>query len=92
MQKKKLLSNISKSFNELSKLFDELSNEQEEKTDEAKEKKLALEDVRKILAEKSRLGFTSEIRELLNKYGANKLSEIDEDKYKDLISDANKLN
>lgn len=92
MQKKKLLSNISKSFNKLSKLFDELSNEQEEKTDEAKEKKLALEDVRKILAEKSRLGFTSEIRELLNKYGANKLSEIDEDKYKDLISDANKLN
>lgn len=92
MQKKKLLYDISKSFNELSKLFEELSNEQEEKIDEAKEEKLALEDVRKILAEKSRLGFTSEIRELLNKYGANKLSEIDEDKYKDLISDANKLN
>lgn len=92
MQKKKLLYDISKSFNELSKLFEELSNEQEEKTDEAKEEKLALEDVRKILAEKSRLGFTSQIRELLNKYGANKLSEIDEDKYKDLISDASKLN
>ena len=43
-----------------------------------------IEDVRKILADKSRLGHTAKIRELLEKYGAKKLSEIDPSNYKDL--------
>lgn len=52
---------------------------------------LTLEEVRAILANKSRDGFTAQIRELLQKYGANKLSEIDPTNYKALIADAEVL-
>ena len=55
------------------------------------EKKYSLDEVRKILADKSRLGFTEKIRELLEKYGSNKLSGIDPSKYKDLIDEVEKL-
>ncbi|MDY3923237.1 MAG: hypothetical protein SOZ22_02670 [Ezakiella sp.] len=55
------------------------------------EKTHEIEDVRKILADKSRLGHTAKIRELLEKYGAKKLSEIDPSKYKDLVADVEKL-
>ena len=36
--------------------------------------KLTLEDVRKVAADKTRKGFTSEVRSLIQKYGADKLS------------------
>jgi len=52
---------------------------------------LTLEAVRAILAEKSRDGFTAQIRELLQKYGASKLSEVDPAKYKALVADAEVL-
>ncbi len=55
------------------------------------EKTYEIEDVRKILADKSRLGHTAKIRELLEKYGAKKLSEIEPSKYKDLVADVEKL-
>ena len=42
---------------------------------EPEEKPLTLEEVRAVLAEKSRAGHTEEVRELLNKHGADKLSE-----------------
>lgn len=37
---------------------------------------LTLEEVRAVLADKSRAGHTAEIRELLKKYGASKLSKL----------------
>ena len=52
---------------------------------------LAFEDVRAILADKSRVGFTAQIRELLQKYGASKLSEVDPAHYKALIADVEGL-
>ena len=55
------------------------------------EKTYEIEDVRKILADKSRLGHTAKIRELLEKYGAKKLSEIDPSNYKSLVADVEKL-
>ena len=55
------------------------------------EKTYEIEDVRKILADKSRLGHTAKIKELLEKYGAKKLSEIDPSNYKDLVADVEKL-
>ena len=55
------------------------------------EKTYEIEDVRKLLADKSRLGHTAKIRELLEKYGAKKLSEIDSGNYKDLVADVEKL-
>ena len=52
---------------------------------------LTFEDVRAILADKSREGFTAQIRELLQKYGASKLSEVDAKHYKALIADVEGL-
>jgi len=49
---------------------------------------LMLEDVRAVLAEKSRAGHTAEVRALLKKYGAAKLSEIDPANYEALMKDA----
>lgn len=49
---------------------------------------LKLEDVRAVLAEKSRAGHTAEVRALLKKYGATKLSEIDPANYEALMKDA----
>lgn len=57
----------------------------------APEKSLTLEEVRAILAEKSRDGFTAQIRDLLLKYGAKKLSEVDPASYKALVADAEVL-
>lgn len=62
-------------------------------TEEApvKEPPLTLEQVRAILAEKSRNGHTAEIRAPLQKYGATKLSLVDPIHYKDLLHDAELL-
>ena len=49
---------------------------------------LSLIDVRKILAEKSRAGHTDQVRLLLEKYGADKLSAIDPSHYKNLVDEA----
>lgn len=56
-----------------------------------KEEKLTLELVRVVLAEKSRSGYTDEIRALLEKHGANKLSEIDPKKYEALLEEVKVL-
>ncbi len=58
---------------------------------EAEEKPLTLEEVCAVLAEKSRAGHTAEVKELLNKHGADKLSEIDPAEYPDLLADAEVL-
>ena len=57
----------------------------------AKPKALTLEQVRAVLAEKSRNGHTAKVRELLEKHGASKLSEIDPAKYAALLADAEVL-
>lgn len=54
-------------------------------------KPLTLEEVRAVLAEKSRAGHTAEVRELLNKHGADKLSDIDPAEYAALLADAEVL-
>ena len=55
------------------------------------EPQLTLEQVRAVLADKSRKGHTAEIRSLLQKYGATKLSQIDPTHYKALLADVEVL-
>jgi hypothetical protein len=69
---------------------------QPEKPVAAKEAKPAaklvtLEQVRAALAGKSQQGFTADVRALLEKYGAPKLSQIDPAKYAALLADAEGL-
>ena len=71
-----------------------LSNEptvDAEPTVPAPQKELTLEEVRAVLGEKSRAGFTLEIQALLNKYGAPKLSGIDPKHYEALLKDVEVL-
>ena len=75
-------------------LYQQFSGDDDEaKVTEAPAKKkpkleLKPEDVRAVLAEKSRAGHTAEVRALLKKYGAAKLSEINPANYEALMKDA----
>lgn len=54
-------------------------------------KEYSFTDVRTILAEKSRAGHTAEIRKLLLKHGADKLSGIKPEDYAALVAEAEAL-
>ena len=49
---------------------------------------ITLEEVRTVLAELSRDGKTKEVKELLTKHGASKLSEINPDEWETLLEEA----
>lgn len=77
---------------------DEASSKENEQTQKSttkrkteREPKISLEEVRGVLAEKSQLGFTAEVRAIIQKYGANRLSEVDPKNYKKVLEDAEVL-
>lgn len=85
---------INEAANWLATQFGSTANEAPATKPAAKEEKkpeLKLEDVRAVLAEKSRAGHTAAIRTLLHKYGANKLSDVDPKNYEALIRDAEEI-
>lgn len=61
------------------------------KTEKPKKKEITLEEVRAKLAEKSQAGLTAEVREIINKYGGSKLSEVNPKHYADMLKDAEVL-
>ena len=63
----------------------------EEQSKTAEEKALTLEEVRAVLAEKSREGFTAQIREILVKHGAEKLSAVNPLEYVALLKEVEVL-
>ena len=81
-------------------LYQQFSGINEEPTPQPEEtqakpepkKELKLEDARKVLAERSRAGYATQIRELLHKYGASKLSAVDPKDYEALLFDVEGLN
>ncbi len=54
-------------------------------------KEITLPEVRALLAEKSRAGFTAEVKALLEKHGSPKLSGIAESEYAALMEEAENL-
>ena len=75
----------------ISHLKELLVDEEDEKVEKPRaepSKKISLEDVRAVLAKLSQHGKTAEVKDLITKYGATKLSDVDEGKYKDLLKDA----
>lgn len=61
------------------------------KEPEPKKKEIVLEEVRAKFAEKSQVGLTAEVREIIKKYGGSKLSEVDPKHYADMLKDAEGL-
>ena len=53
-----------------------------------KPKPVTLEQVRALLAEKSRSGYTAQVRELMQKHGAAKLSAIKPSEFESLLNEA----
>lgn len=77
--------------------FNELKNTIEGKETTKKEEKKAekisytKEDVRATLSEKSAEGFSKEVRALLLKFGADKLSTLSSDYYEAIIKEAKEI-
>ena len=84
------LINVSDSLRELFSGGDE-ANETQPVEEEAAAPAVTLEQVRAVLTEKSRSGYTAQVRELLSKYGATKLSDVDPSAYAALLADAEVL-
>ena len=57
----------------------------------ADEARLTLEQVRAVLADKSRRGYTAEVKALLRQHGADKLSEIAPSEFEALLTEAEAL-
>lgn len=49
---------------------------------------VSLEDVRRVLAQKSVAGYTEEVRALIERYGAKKLSDLGSECYEPLLMEA----
>nr|DAD64651.1 MAG TPA: hypothetical protein [Caudoviricetes sp.] len=64
---------------------------EEVKKEENESPNLTLEKVRAVLAEKSRAGGTSEVRAIIQKFGAKRLSEIDPKDYAAILKEAEVL-
>lgn len=55
------------------------------------EKTIRLEDVRAVLAGKSRDGYAAQVRELIARHGSDKLSEVDPAEYGAILQEAEKI-
>lgn len=60
-------------------------------THKSKEPVITLEQVRAVLADKSRLGFTKDIKHLITEFGATKLSEVKPQDYATLLKKAEEI-
>lgn len=52
------------------------------------ENMVSLEDVRKVLAEKSRAGFTNEVKAIITAHGSDKLLDINPSEYPAVLKEA----
>ena len=75
--------------NSLSTLATAIENgeQQEPASVEPEAPALTLSDVRAVLARKSQAGFTKEIKALIEKYGAEKLSDVNPEHYEALLQE-----
>lgn len=69
----------------------DVGKEDKKAADVKKEKVVAIEDVRAVMAQKTQEGKSKEIKELLQKYGAVKLSAVDPEHYPALLKEAKVL-
>lgn len=77
---------------ELEKIKTENQPTNKEKVEESKDiKQPSLEELRALLAELSRRGYTSNVKFMLIGCGVNKLSEVDPKDYADLYAKAKEL-
>lgn len=97
MDKKNLILDAANNFASLSKILEALASKMQEESDSStgqskkKAPEITLKKVRGILADKSRSGHTAEIRAIIQKYGADRLSKVDPEYYAAIIQEAEVL-
>ncbi|MGI6612788.1 MAG: rRNA biogenesis protein rrp5 [Saccharofermentanales bacterium] len=95
MSRIKLLKDIVDDMHALADSLGTLASALERDKPEVSEQKakpeLNLSDVRAVLAKKSQAGFTKEIKALIEKYGAEKLSAIEPMHYEALLKEVEGL-
>ena len=84
---------IRKCAETLTRIADALSNEKEPPAKKAEEtaNELTIEDVRKVLASLSVAGHGLAVKQLIESFGADKLSEIPPEQFADLLKEAEKI-
>ncbi|MGI6617703.1 MAG: rRNA biogenesis protein rrp5 [Saccharofermentanales bacterium] len=91
----KLLKNVADDMNQLAEsialLANAIASDEEEPKEQAIESKLTLSDVRGVLAKKSQAGLTKGVKALIQKYGAERLSDVKPEDYESLLKDAEEL-
>lgn len=75
---------------EMRQMFSEKPTALSEPKDDPKES-LSFTDLRARLAQRSREGFTADIKSILRKYGAEKLSAIKPENYEDVLREVEAL-
>lgn len=70
---------------------DEAPKKTQKKSETEQQKALTFEDVRHRMTVIAQSGFSAEIKALITKYGANKLSDIDPLQYESLLKEADAL-
>ena len=79
-------------INDLNEVLESLPKEKVKKEKKVEEiKQPTLEEVRTVLAELSRKGYTTNVRMMLIGLGVNKLSEVDPKDYPELLAKAKEL-
>ena len=96
MEKMNRVTNLIDEVNECAKNLMNIANNLQkllilEKVEEQKEINITLEEVRRVLANKSNNGKTVQVRELIKKYGAERLSDVDKKYYFELMKEAEEL-
>ena len=82
---------VLKIVKDLRGLADELEIFAKLTKEESIEKVISIEEVRAVLASKSQDGKQKEVKALIQKYGANKLTDLEPTCYKDLLKDAEEM-
>lgn len=88
-KKEEALREISENLIALSKAITEFMEIQPE--EEVAESQIKFEDVRKVLAEISKQGKTREMKALLSKYGAKRLSDVNPKDYGEILTVAKEI-
>ena len=84
--KKKASKSLTSSTPEVPNLSTEASSESA-----SEDKKITMIELRDLLNQKSRDGFTDKVKELIMSYGVKKLSQIPEEKYPEVYAAAEKF-
>lgn len=93
-----IVENLRNIANSIEALVDEVDDKETkrasticEATTKDKEEVITLEQVRAVLAEKSQSGKQQQVKILIQKHGANKLTDVEPSCYKELLKEAEVL-